>query len=99
MFSVSQTEAYRDWFDKLRDAKTKAAIDARIRRLSLGNKGDSKSVGAGVSELRVDIGPRFRIYFAQRAGRVVLLLCGGDKSSQKADIARAKRMAVQLLED
>ena len=96
MFTVSQTEEFRDWFEALRDRKARAAIDARIRRLTIGNKGDSKSVGDGVSELRIDVGAGYRVYFTGRGKEIVILLCGGDKSSQKRDIPRAKAMAARL---
>jgi putative addiction module killer protein len=93
---VSQTEEFRDWFKALRDRKARAAIDARIRRMTLGNKGDSKSVGHGVSELRIDVGAGYRVYFTERGKEIVILLCGGDKSSQKRDISRAKAVAARL---
>jgi putative addiction module killer protein len=71
-------------------------IDARIRRLELGNPGDVKSVGEGVSEMRIDYGPGYRVYFAKHGERIVILLCGGDKSRQSADIAEAKRLLREL---
>ena len=76
--------------------KLKAAIDARIRRLTFGIKGDVKSVGATVSELRIDLGPGYRVYFVQRGNQLILLLCAGDKSTQKRDIAKAHKMAAEL---
>ena len=93
--AVRQTATYARWFAALRDVRAKARIDARIRRLSLGNLGDAKSVGGGVSELRVDYGPGYRIYFAQRGTTLVLLLTGGDKSRQQADIAQARALAAE----
>lgn len=93
MFEIRQTHEYALWFERLRDREAKARIDARIRRVSLGNFGDSKSVGSGVSELRVNHGPGYRIYFARRGAEVIILLCGGDKDSQPRDIERAKAMA------
>jgi putative addiction module killer protein len=79
-----------DWLNALRDRDAKAKIKARLRRVSLGNLGDYKSVGEGVCELRVDCGSGYRIYFGQIGKTVVLLLCGGDKSTQNQDIRKAK---------
>jgi len=98
MIQIQQTEAYAKWFSKLRDRVARARIDVRIRRLSLGNAGDVKSVGDGVSELRVDYGPGYRIYFIQRGDVVIVLLAGGDKSSQDKDIRNAKALAIDLKE-
>ena len=93
MIEVRQTAEYAKWFASLRDLKARARIDVRIRRLSLGNPSDVKPVGEGVSELRVDYGPGYRVYFAQRGQIVALLLCGGDKRTQDRDIERAKALA------
>ena len=93
---VRQTEHYARWFALLRDRTARARIDIRIRRLSLGNPGDVKAVGAGVSELRIDYGPGYRIYFVQRGAQLVVLLAGGDKSSQSRDIATAHELAKML---
>ena len=95
MIEVRQTEVFAAWFRRLADANARARINVRIRRLSLGNPGDVKSVGGGVSELRVDYGPGYRVYFTRRGEALVLLLCGGDKRTQDADIAAAKRLAQQ----
>ena len=90
---LRQTRRYADWFDRLRDRRAQARIDARLLRFSLGNPGDVKSVGDGVQELRIDYGPGYRIYFARVGDLVVILLAGGDKSTQQADVEIAKRLA------
>ncbi len=96
MIEIRQTEEFATWLDNLRDANAIARIDVRLRRLSLGNPGDVKPVGEGVSEIRIDYGPGYRIYFVQRDKMIVVLLCGGDKRTQDRDIARAKRLARSL---
>ena len=96
MLEVRQTDTYADWFAGLRDRVAKTRIDIRIRRLSLGNAGDVKPVGEGVCELRVDYGPGYRVYFVKTGERYVVLLAGGDKSSQAKDISRAKALARDL---
>lgn len=93
MIEIRQTEIYARWFASLRDRQARARIDTRIRRLSLGNPGDVKPVGEGVSELRIDYGPGYRVYFIQRGPAVIILLAGGDKGSQDRDIAMALEMA------
>ena len=98
MIQIRQTEAYIKWFSGLRDRVARARIDIRIRRLSLGNAGDAKPVGDGVSELRVDHGPGYRVYFIQRGEDVIVLLAGGDKSTQDKDIRNAKALAKDLKE-
>jgi len=98
MIQIQQTETYAKWFSGLRDRVARARIDIRIRRLSLGNAGDSKPVGEGVSELRIDHGPGYRIYFIQRGQVVIVLLAGGDKSTQDKDISTAKALAKDLKE-
>jgi putative addiction module killer protein len=98
MIQIQQTEAYAKWFAGLRDRVARARIDIRIRRLSLGNAGDTKPVGEGVSELRVDHGPGYRIYFIQRGAVVIVLLAGGNKSTQDRDIRNAKALAKDLKE-
>ena len=82
---------FLDWLLGLRDKQSRARIRARVDRLQLGNFGDCKSVGEGVSELRVNFGPGYRVYFGQQDNRLVILLCGGDKSTQAKDIELAKR--------
>ena len=93
MVEVCQTETFAGWLRKMRDESARARIQIRIRRLSLGNFGDVKPVGEGVSELRIDYGPGYRVYFAQRGNLLVLLLAGGTKKTQPADIAKAKELA------
>ena len=93
MIEIRQTETYAKWFSSLRDRHAKARIDIRIRRLSLGNPGDVKAVGEGVSELRIDYGPGYRVYFVQRGQTVVILLAGGDKRTQDRDIKTALELA------
>ncbi|MGK7941609.1 MAG: type II toxin-antitoxin system RelE/ParE family toxin [Crocosphaera sp.] len=96
MLEVRQTEIFANWFKRLRDRRAKARIQARIDRLEIGNFGDVSPVGEGVSELRIHYGPGYRVYFVQRGLLVVVLLCGGDKSSQNSDITKAKKLAKQL---
>jgi putative addiction module killer protein len=90
---VVETEQFRNWLDRLRDGKARVRIDDRLRRLASGNVGDTKSVGDGVQELRLHFGPGYRIYYVWRDGVLIILLCGGDKSSQARDIAKAKELA------
>jgi putative addiction module killer protein len=93
MVEVRQTEEFEAWFANLRDRAARARITARIRRLSLGNPGDVRPVGAGVSEMRIDYGPGFRVYFVGRGEALVILLCGGDKKTQERDIKAAVALA------
>jgi putative addiction module killer protein len=96
MLEVRQTETYIQWFANLRDRQARARIDVRIRRLSLGNPGDVRPVGEGVSELRIDYGPGYRVYFVERAQKVIILLAGGDKRTQAQDIQTAVALAREL---
>jgi len=96
MIDVRQTAEFEAWLSGLRDEKARARILIRIDRLSLGNPGDVAPVGEGVSEMRIHYGPGYRVYFVKRGKTAVLLLCGGDKQSQKRDIARAIKMAKEL---
>lgn len=96
MIEVRQTEIFARWLDGLRDDQAHARIVTRIQRLAKGNLGDVKPVGGGVSELRVDYGPGYRLYCCQRGRILVILLCGGDKRTQGKDIATALRMAAEL---
>jgi len=95
MLDVRETEEFSEWLSALRDTRAKAKILIRIDRLARGNPGDVAPVGEGVSELRIDYGPGYRVYYAQRGTRYVLLLAGGDKKTQKRDIAKAKRLAAE----
>ncbi len=93
MFAFVRHDAFDTWFRRLKDAKAKARILARIKSAELGNFGDCEPVGEGVSEMRVHFGPGYRVYFTRIGSVVYVLLCGGDKSSQKRDIERAKTLA------
>lgn len=97
MFTVLETDAFRSWMANLRDRQARSRIDARLARVRQGNLGDWKMF-EGVGELRIDHGPGYRVYFARRGEFVIVLLCGGDKRTQTADIRRAKRMLSQLEE-
>ena len=96
MLEVQKTEEFAEWLSNLVDQKALAKIVSRIERLGLGNAGDVKPVGEGVSEMRVSYGPGYRVYFKQTGKSIVLLLCGGDKSTQDKDIKRAKEIAAAL---
>lgn len=98
MLQIRKTDAYAAWIDGLRDIKGRARILARIERLAAGNPGDVKPVGDGVSELRIDTGPGYRVYFTKRGREIVILLAGGEKSSQATDIKTALRLAKNLKE-
>ena len=93
MVEIRQTEVYARWFGRLRDRQARVRVDSRIRRLSLGNPGDVRPVGEGVSEIRIDYGPGYRVYFVQRGEALVVLLARGDKDSQERDIRRALELA------
>jgi putative addiction module killer protein len=96
MFEVRRTAEFIDWLTALRDIQARARIAKRIDRIAQGNFGDAKPVGDGVSELRFDFGPGYRVYYTRRGDVVVILLCGGDKDSQPRDIERAKQMAREI---
>lgn len=97
MVQIVRTEVYERWVRKLKDRTAVARISVAIRKLSLGKLGDVKAVGGGVSEVRIDHGPGYRLYFVRRqSGEIVILLCGGTKQRQSADIARAREMAKNL---
>ena len=96
MLEIRQTETFSEWLRKLRDFRAKARILARLDRLAGGNPGDVAPVGEGISEMRIHYGPGYRVYFVRRGVAVVLLLCGGDKSTQDRDITAAKRLVSEL---
>lgn len=87
--TIETTRVFDKWLRSLRDPKAQAKIIVRIQRLGLGNAGDVKPVGSGVSEMRIDYGPGYRIYYTKKGKTIVILLCGGDKTTQPADIKRA----------
>lgn len=93
MAEVRQTEEFSGWLHRLRDADAVARIVGGIRRMEMGNPGDTRSVGQGILEMRIDYGPGYRIYYVHRGARVVILLCGGDKRTQQQDIKRAQKLA------
>ena len=92
MVLIRKTNLFMKWLTGLRDQKAIARIQIRIDRLALGNPGDVRPVGSGISEMRIDYGPGYRVYFSQRGSDLVILLCGGDKTTQKSDIENAKRV-------
>ena len=96
MTEIRQTAAFSNWLTRLRDHRAKAKIAARIDRLALGNPGDVAPVGEGIYELRIHYGPGYRIYFARHAKVLIVLLCGGDKSTQSKDIKQAQYLAERL---
>lgn len=93
MFIVQLTDNFADWLHGLKDRDARSRILVRIKRFEQGNLGDVKPVGEGVSEARLTYGPGYRLYFIQRGGEIIILLCGGTKRTQPADIARAKLLA------
>lgn len=98
MIEIRQTDVFYKWSHKLRDKTAKRKIAVRIQRLAFGNPGDVKSVGEGISELRIQFGPGYRVYYKQVGELIIVLLCGGDKSSQKRDIEKAKEIARKELD-
>jgi putative addiction module killer protein len=96
VFEVQKTEVFDSWLAALADQKAIAKIASRIERLEMGNAGDVEPVGDGISEMKIDYGPGYRVYYKQIGTTVMLLLCGGDKSTQRKDIKRAKELAAQL---
>lgn len=98
MYTILRSKEFDKWLQKLKDSKGKARILARIKSAELGNLGDAKPVGSGISEMRIHYGPGYRVYFTRRGKQLILLLIGGDKSSQKRDIQKAKALADSLEE-
>lgn len=96
MFEIRKTDVFAKWIDSLRDIKARARILVRIERMASGNPGDVKPVGNSVSELRIDYGPGYRIYFIKKGHKVIILLAGGDKSTQKKDIKNAIHLSQNL---
>lgn len=96
MVEVRQTDEFRTWLRGLRDDRAVARITTRIRRLELGNPGDARSLGEGLLEMRVDYDPGYRVYYVQRGAVIVVLLCGGDKRTQRRDIRQARVLAAGL---
>ncbi len=96
MVEIRKTELFANWLDNLRDIQAKARVLVRIERLASGNAGDVKPVGEGVSEMRINYGPGYRVYFIKRGSELIILLAGGDKSSQPRDIKAAIRLAQYL---
>lgn len=95
MIEIIKTNHFDQWLRKLRDHRARARIEARVTRLAEGNAGDVKPVGGGVSEMRIDYGPGYRVYYLQKGDIMVVLLCGGDKSSQTRDIQDALAIAAE----
>ena len=96
MVEIRKTELFAKWLDNLRDVQAKARVLVRIERLASGNSGDVKPVGEGISEMRIDYGPGYRVYFTKRGSELIILLAGGDKGSQSSDIKTALRLARNL---
>ena len=96
MKEVSQTKLYMKWYSRLKDRVAKIRIAVRIRRMQSGNAGDAKPVGDGVFELRFNFGPGYRVYYTERGNELIILLAGGDKSTQQLDIEVAKRLAANI---
>jgi len=98
VIEFKQTETFRKWRIRLKDERARVLIASRLDRLAYGNAGDVRPVGAGISELRIDYGPGYRVYYRKQGSTIVILLCGGDKSTQANDIETAKRLAKEWSE-
>ncbi len=98
MFELKQTETFRDWWSGLRDERARGLITSRLSRLAYGHAGDAAPVGEGISELRIHFGPCYRVYFRKHGKTIIILLCGGDKSSHAKDIKKAKKLAKEWSE-
>jgi len=98
VIEIRRTDVFAKWLDGLRDLRARARIQARVERLALGNPGDVRPVGEGVSEMRLDYGPGYRVYYKKRGRRLIILLAGGDKGTQAKDIKAALRLAQGLSE-
>ena len=96
MIEIRETAAFSAWLERLKDPTAKARIGARSRRLAFSNQGDVQPIGGGLSELRIHHGPGYRVYFTQRGETLIILLCGGDKGTQRRDIATARTLARKL---
>ena len=96
MFTIRQTQEFQDWLDALKDMRVQVRIAARLRLAEAGNLGDWKSVGNEVSEMRIPFGPGYRLYFTRRESILIVMLAGGDKSTQVRDVKRAQRILQQL---
>jgi len=96
MYTVRQTQEFQDWLDSLTDKRAQVRIVARLRQAELGNLGDWQPISGNISEMRVDAGPGYRLYFTRQRRIIIVMLAGGDKSTQKRDIKRAQRLASEL---
>ena len=96
MVEIRKTEEFAQWFDDLRDRQARFRIQVRIDRLAMGNPGQHRALAGGVSEMKLDFGPGYRVYYAERGNVLTVLLCGGDKSAQQRDIDLARQLAAQL---
>ena len=99
MYEIFKTARFDLWMRTLRDRRAAARVQARIDRLAVGNPGNVKPVGSGISEMRIDYGPGYRVYFTRRGAVVIVLLCGGDKTTQQTDIQEAKELALSWMEE